>query len=52
MAHIAEIAVAFGAACAADSMGRLVYLLSDPHLPNKLELQSFFSALMAEATRR
>lgn len=52
MAHIAEIAVAFGAACAADSMGRLVYLLSDPHLPNKLELQSFSSALMAEATRR
>jgi len=51
MANLAEIAILYGAATAADSMGRLVYLLSDPKVPSKEGVQSFASALVREATR-
>lgn len=51
IANLAEIAVLYGAAEAANSMGRLVYLLSDPSLQSKERVQSFASALVREATR-
>ena len=51
MAHVSEIAVRYDAAVAADSMGRMVYLVSDPHLPNKHEVQAFVLALVSEASR-
>jgi len=51
MANLAEIVVSYGAATAADSMGRLVYLLSDPNVLTKEGVQSFVSALVREANR-
>lgn len=51
LAHLSEIAVRFGPTTAADSMGRLVYFISDPHLAEKGALSSFVSTLLGEATR-
>ncbi len=50
MANLAELAVMYGAATAAESMGRLVYLLSDPNLPAKEAVQTFATALVREAS--